>query len=96
VAEEQNKTGPQNDPKRHSGGTIDKWVRSFLIGIDHDDDGRLTIAVANVQYRPDWDSSIVEDVHSLYEALMLLQVDETGAWVWSRVSVTHEVVLTAA
>lgn len=84
------------EPKRHSGGTVDKWVRHFLIGIDHDDDGVLTLRVANVQYRPDWDSSIVEDVHSLYDALILLQVDETGAWIWSRIGVTHEVVLTAA
>ena len=91
MAEEQNKTGPRNDP---TGGTTQpKWVRHFLIGIDKDD---RNLRVVNVQYAQKWDDRIVYDIHGCYHALMLLQVDETGAWVWSRVRVTHDVALTAA
>ena len=94
MAEEQNKTGPRNDPKRAEGSTTQpKWVRHFLIGIDKDD---RSLRVVNVQYASKWDDRIVHDVHGYYLGLMLLQVDETGAWVWSRVRVTHEVLLTAA
>ena len=74
--------------------TETKWVRHFLIGITRD--AGLTFCVVNVQYGIEWDDRIVHDVHSYYLGLMLLQVDETGAWVWSKVKVTHEVVLSAA
>lgn len=78
------------EPKRSGGSTRARWVRHFLLGVSGH---RMT--VANVQYGQEWDSSIVEAIHGHYDTLMLLQVDETGAWVWSRVGVTHQVLLSA-
>jgi len=80
------------EAKRSGATTETKWVRHFLIGIDKEDH---SFRVVNVQYALKWDDCIVHDVHGYYLGLMLLQVDETGAWVWSRVGVTHEVMLTA-
>ena len=70
--------------------TETKWVRHFLLGVSGH-----KMTVANVQYGRKWDYSIVEAIHGHYDSLMLLQVDETGAWVWSRVGVTHQVLLSA-